>query len=237
MRFQPRAPRPAAFDSRRETLRVGKDSNIHKVAGAVTARMKGSDNATLIAIGPRAVNQAVKSFTIARQYLAADPDTAFDVVAKVGFGERGEEDQLESDPLCLLLSTAPRDQSFSVTTRPLRVSGASVPDRVAGAISSRVEENGSVSITAMGARSVFVAVEALALAQAALEQIDLETFCAHPLPRPSPAPGSAPHVRVPPRAVISEFENIDSEDGESATLLKFSLFSAAPGPAEDMQDE
>lgn len=152
--------------------------------------MKGSDSATLIAIGPRAVNQAVKSFTIARQYLAADPDTAFDVVARVGFGERGEEDQLESDPLCLLLSTAPRDHSPAVTTRPLRVSGASVPDRVAGAISSRVEENGAVSITAMGARSVFVAVEALALAQAALEQINLDTFCALPLPPPPPLPFS-----------------------------------------------
>ncbi|MEW6421636.1 MAG: stage V sporulation protein S [Deinococcota bacterium] len=55
-----------------ETLRVSGKSRPNAVAGAVAALLRTQGRAEVHAIGPAAVNQAVKAFAIARGYLEGD---------------------------------------------------------------------------------------------------------------------------------------------------------------------
>ncbi|BDP41693.1 stage V sporulation protein S [Deinococcus aetherius] len=55
-----------------ETLRVSGKSRPNAVAGAVAALLRTQGRVELQAIGPAAVNQAVKALAIARGYLVGD---------------------------------------------------------------------------------------------------------------------------------------------------------------------
>jgi stage V sporulation protein S len=64
------------------TLRVSAQSRPNAVAGAIAALLRSDGHAELQAIGPQAVNQAVKSLAIARAYLR---DEALDLRVAPGF--------------------------------------------------------------------------------------------------------------------------------------------------------
>ena len=64
------------------TLRVSAQSRPNAVAGAIAALLRLDGTVEMQAIGPHAVNQAVKSLAIARSYLVQD---ALDLVASPGF--------------------------------------------------------------------------------------------------------------------------------------------------------
>lgn len=55
-----------------ETLRVSGKSRPNAVAGAIAALLRTQGEVEVQAIGPAAVNQAVKSIAIARGYLVTD---------------------------------------------------------------------------------------------------------------------------------------------------------------------
>lgn len=55
-----------------ETLRVSGNSRPNAVAGAVAALLRSRGEVEMQAIGPAAVNQAVKALAIARGYLVGD---------------------------------------------------------------------------------------------------------------------------------------------------------------------
>jgi len=55
-----------------ETLRVSGNSRPNAVAGAVAGLLRSQGQVEVQAIGPAAVNQAVKALAIARGYLAGD---------------------------------------------------------------------------------------------------------------------------------------------------------------------
>jgi len=55
-----------------ETLRVSGNSRPNAVAGAVAGLLRSQGRVEVQAIGPAAVNQAVKALAIARGYLAGD---------------------------------------------------------------------------------------------------------------------------------------------------------------------
>ena len=55
-----------------ETLRVSADSRPNAVAGAIAALLRTDGRVEVQAIGPAAVNQAVKALAIARGYLGGD---------------------------------------------------------------------------------------------------------------------------------------------------------------------
>ena len=55
-----------------ETLRVSGKSRPNAVAGAIAGLIRSQGRAELHAIGPAAVNQAVKALAIARGYLEGD---------------------------------------------------------------------------------------------------------------------------------------------------------------------
>ncbi len=64
------------------TLRVSAQSRPNAVAGAIAALLRLDGSVEMQAIGPNAVNQAVKSLAIARAYLVQD---ALDLVVVPGF--------------------------------------------------------------------------------------------------------------------------------------------------------
>ncbi len=55
-----------------ETLRVSGKSRPNAVAGAIAALLRTSGEVEVQAIGPEAVNQAIKAIAIARGYIAPD---------------------------------------------------------------------------------------------------------------------------------------------------------------------
>lgn len=55
-----------------ETLRVSGTSRPNSVAGAIAALLRNEGEVEVQAIGPHAVNQAVKAIAIARSYIEAD---------------------------------------------------------------------------------------------------------------------------------------------------------------------
>ncbi|WP_339096087.1 stage V sporulation protein S [Deinococcus sp. VB343] len=55
-----------------ETLKVSADSRPNSVAGAIAALLRSEGRVEVQAIGPGAVNQAVKALAIARGYLTAE---------------------------------------------------------------------------------------------------------------------------------------------------------------------
>ena len=55
-----------------ETLRVSGNSKPNSVAGAIAALLRSESAVEVQAIGPQAVNQAVKAIAIARSYIEAD---------------------------------------------------------------------------------------------------------------------------------------------------------------------
>ncbi len=55
-----------------ETLRVSGNSKPNSVAGAIAAILRNESSVEVQAIGPQAINQAVKSIAIARSYIEAD---------------------------------------------------------------------------------------------------------------------------------------------------------------------
>lgn len=65
-----------------ETLRVSGKSRPNAVAGAVAALLRSQSQVEIHAIGPAAVNQAVKALAIARGYLVND---GLDLVVQPAF--------------------------------------------------------------------------------------------------------------------------------------------------------
>ena len=55
-----------------ETLRVSGTSRPNSVAGAIAALLRNEQEVEVQAIGPQAVNQAVKAIAIARSYIELD---------------------------------------------------------------------------------------------------------------------------------------------------------------------
>ncbi|HLU83247.1 MAG TPA: stage V sporulation protein S [Trueperaceae bacterium] len=55
-----------------EVLRVSGSSRPNSVAGAIAALLRNEGEVEVQAIGPHAVNQAVKAIAIARAYIQAD---------------------------------------------------------------------------------------------------------------------------------------------------------------------
>ena len=55
-----------------EVLRVSGSSRPNSVAGAIAALLRNEGEVEVQAIGPHAVNQAVKAIAIARSYIQAD---------------------------------------------------------------------------------------------------------------------------------------------------------------------
>ncbi|HUW94536.1 MAG TPA: stage V sporulation protein S [Anaerolineae bacterium] len=60
------------MEERMDIIRVATRSKPTAVAGAIAASVRQTNEARVQAIGPMAVNQAIKAIAVARSYLAVD---------------------------------------------------------------------------------------------------------------------------------------------------------------------
>lgn len=82
-------------------MKVSKTSDPKKVAGAIASALRNGETATVSAVGPISVNQAVKSIIIARGYLATngidiDTEPRFTQIDIEGEGRTGIIFELKS---------------------------------------------------------------------------------------------------------------------------------------------
>lgn len=98
-----------------ETLRVSGKSRPNAVAGAVAALLRSQGRVEVQAIGPAAVNQAVKALAIARGYLVGD---GLDLTAQPAFVKLDVADEERTAV------------TFSVAALPLAASAEGAPGRL-----------------------------------------------------------------------------------------------------------
>ena len=72
------------------TIKVSKTSDPKKVAGAISSHIRDDGAVDIVAVGPIALNQAIKSIIIARSYLVVNN---LDVNTVPSFSEVAIEDE------------------------------------------------------------------------------------------------------------------------------------------------
>ena len=167
----------------RNITKVGSNTNPRDVASQIAAQGRAAvDCPTLQAIGPSATNQAIKSVSIARTYLAktdasgqsAHPDlVVYPEFIKLDSSQVDEGNALSA--LQLSICKRARRTSVDKEGRSLKVSSSTEAKSLAGAIASCTREGSRVELTAIGAGSVNQAIKAIAIARQYVEEeaIDL----------------------------------------------------------------
>jgi len=141
-------------------LKVGGESNVKKVAGAICECVRiGGAPPALLCTGVAAINQSVKAMAIARQYFAQGDDVdneggTIDLIATPEFYGR-------SDDKCVLRLKKSRVINMDNDAIELTATSTSDPKVVAGAIAGKIRDGDRVGITGVGPNAVFHAVESI----------------------------------------------------------------------------
>ena len=106
------------------TLRVSAQSRPNAVAGAVAALLRLDGAVEMQAIGPHAVNQAVKSLAIARSYLVQDN---LDLLVAPGFVKLELHDEERTALRFEVRAVAAGEGPFAPFVRDQRVAAAADP--------------------------------------------------------------------------------------------------------------
>lgn len=168
-----------------EVRKVAGTSDVRGVAGAIAHNVRDGSAPTLMAMGPRSVNQAVKAIAVARSYLAEE---GHELQCQPEFVHVEMEDTNEKrSGLHLVLKreeVGGDDASTTLVGDELKVAASSVPTTLAGAIAKRVRSDDSVSIVAIGANSVNQALKSIAIARKYLvdDGKDVQCACGGPSP-------------------------------------------------------
>lgn len=148
----------ANADEKSRTLKVGKDTNIKRLAGSITYILDQCGSApTLLAGGSAAINQACKAMAIVRRVLAGRDDGT-DIAAQATFDGGSVRCVLNIEVLSEPIESAASDDD-------LLVKPASNPGKVAGAIAGRLRDDAAVALQAVGPEPVFHTVRAIAFAR------------------------------------------------------------------------
>ena len=153
-------------------LKVGSKTDAKKLAGAITHALKEQGGrAAMRAIGPAAVNQAIKGFAISREYVAP---TGNDLICVLGF----EDVEVEGEKrTAIKFGIEPHDRRISKEDIPiediLKVSGhadeaaAGYSKKMAGAIAHALDESedGKAVLQAIGAAAVSNTIKAICIAR------------------------------------------------------------------------
>lgn len=156
----------------KRALKVSAESSAKKVAGAICHCLRiGGVPPALIAKGTTAINQAIKSIAIARNFLEAEDDV--DLIAQPSF--RGDI-SLSSGCIIHVRRANKIELTEEDVSDALNVTNKSVPDKLAGAVAGRVRERKRVTISAIGPKGVMRAVEAIAFVREYVknERIDVK---------------------------------------------------------------
>lgn len=159
------------------------------MAGAIAHNVRDGSAPTLMVMGPRSVNQAVKAIAVARTYLVED---GHELQCQPEFVHVEMEDKKEKrSGLRLVLKredVGGDDGSTTLLGDELKVASSSVPTTLAGAIAKRIRSDDSVAIVAIGANSVNQALKGIAIARKYLvdDGKDVQCACSSELLSPSP---------------------------------------------------
>lgn len=150
--------------SRNPLLKVSSESKPNSVAGAICNVVResvGNEPPAVMATGPAAINQAMKSVAIARKYLLdEDVPNQVDLLALPKF----EQDVRDgSNMVFKLMRSEPIAREPAETD--LCCKARTDAFKLAGAIAGRVRDGEEVAITVKGAVPVLISVKAIALAQ------------------------------------------------------------------------
>lgn len=153
-------------------LKVGGNSEAKKVAGAIAhcVRIGGAPPA-LMCTGPRAINQAVKAIAIARKFLSEEENDDGEITDLIG------QPRFEGQTAkCVIRLRRSRPINMDMEVSELTALPNSDPYKVAGAIAGKIRDGERVGITAIGANSVFHALESIAVSQTYLkdDRIDIK---------------------------------------------------------------
>ena len=144
------------------SLKVGAESKPQSVARAIQHVMRESPTKlppAVNAIGPAAINQAVKAIAIARKYLL-DERPAIDLLVTPRF-----EQDIRSGSNVVFDIEKVRPIKREPTEDDLSAKEKTDAFKLAGAIAGRARDGEEVAVTTKGAIPVLVAVKAIALAQ------------------------------------------------------------------------
>jgi len=148
------------------SLKVSGESKPQSVARAIQHVMRESPSQlppSVTAIGPAAINQAIKAIAIARRQVHSEGTLAEELTVKPVF----EAGLREGSNVALVLSKGtarlpdvPADDESSLSAKP-----TTDAFKLAGAIAGRMREGERASILVKGAVPVLIAVKAIAKAQ------------------------------------------------------------------------
>jgi len=147
------------------SLKVSGESKPQSVARAIQHVMRESPSQlppAVSAIGPAAINQAVKAIAIARRQVQAEGTLAEELTVKPVF-----ENAREGSNVSLVLAKGQTRTVDTTTDDDSSLSAKPSTDafKLAGAIAGRVREGERASILVKGAVPVLIAVKAIAKAQ------------------------------------------------------------------------
>lgn len=179
--------------------KVSRDSDPKKVAGAIChcVRIGGAPPA-LICTGARAINQAVKSIAIARQYFDSEEDenddgSIIDLIVTADFDAQTDH--------CTLRLRRARPINMENESSPLTSTATSDPYIVAGAIAGKIRDGERVGIMGIGPNAVFHAVESIAVSQKYLKEDNI-------------------NIKFTP-----QFEEVEVSDNKTRSAIHFAILS------------
>jgi len=148
----------ANADEKSRTLKVGKETDIKRLAGSITYILDQCGSApTLLAGGSAAINQACKAMAIVRRVLAGRDDGT-DIAAQATFDGGSVRCVLNIEVLSEPIESMAADDDLLVKPQ-------SNPGKVAGAIAGRLRDDAAVALQAVGPEPVFHTVRAISLAR------------------------------------------------------------------------
>ena len=165
------APAPApATDSDIPSFKVARGSDPKTVAGAISnAARRGDKEVQMTACGAASVNQAVKAIAIARGRYLAEDNFEIDVTADK---EEGREFRHLVSLHVKFVEGRSRSPMSDATS--LKVSGKSMPAKVAGALASALRQDQCCKVAVVGADSLLNAVLAIVRAKSYIETDNLD---------------------------------------------------------------
>lgn len=178
-------------------LHVSGQSPVKQVAGAISWISREGECPRILATLSSAVNQAAKAVAIARKYLEEDH---IDICCYPMFtpGRRRQDDSF----IFILRKSSLRVGTISDdNTQELKISKASNPGTVAGAIAARVREGQRVFLSSIGPRSVSKAICSIVISRQYLKEDGVD-ICFRP-----------------------SFMNIEFDDGRRSSCLQFQLLA------------
>ena len=192
--------------SRNPLLKVSSESKPNSVAGAicnVVRESAGNEPPAVMATGPAAINQAMKSVAIARKYLLdEDVPNQVDLLVLPKF----EQDVRDgSNMVFKLMRSEPIAREPAETD--LCCKARTDAFKLAGAIAGRVRDGEEVAITVKGAVPVLISVKAIGLAQDYVKDEGIELRFAVQFrdledPELNNAPSTYLHMAIIPRHAL-----------------------------------